>query len=146
MKLLVIQLCLTLCDPVDPGLLCPWNSSGKNTGVGSHPLLQGIFLTRGSNPGLLHCRQIFDCQSHQESPRALTKTPANSHLQTQCHGSHPFLPWSVSPGDSGFCVSLSLPLMWMPGWINMAGPLAPTAPLLIPVAPAVHTLRLDCLS
>ena len=40
-------------------LLCRWNSSGKNTGVDSHSLLQGIFLTQGSNPGLLHCRQIL---------------------------------------------------------------------------------------
>ena len=39
-------------------LLCPWNSSGKNTGVGCHSLLQGIFLTQGSNPSLLQCRQI----------------------------------------------------------------------------------------
>ena len=37
-------------------LLCPWNSPGKNTGVGSHSLLQGIFLTQGSKPGLLYCR------------------------------------------------------------------------------------------
>ena len=35
----------------------PWDSPGKNTGVGCHFLLQGIFLTQGSNPGLLHCRQ-----------------------------------------------------------------------------------------
>ena len=34
-------------------LLCPWDSSGKNTGVGCHALLQGIFLTQGSNPRLL---------------------------------------------------------------------------------------------
>ena len=40
-------------------LFCPWNSPGKNTGVGYHSLLQGIFLTQGSNPGLLHCRQII---------------------------------------------------------------------------------------
>ena len=38
-------------------LLSPWNSPGKNTGVGCHFLLQGIFPTQGSNPGLLHCRQ-----------------------------------------------------------------------------------------
>ena len=49
----VAQSCLTLCDPVDPRLLCPWNSSGKNTGVGSHSLLQGIFPNQGLNPGLL---------------------------------------------------------------------------------------------
>ena len=40
-------------------LFCPWNSPGKNTGVGSHSLLQGIFLTWESNPGLQHCRQIL---------------------------------------------------------------------------------------
>ena len=34
----------------------PWNSPGHNTGVGGRSLLQGIFLTQGSNPGLLHCR------------------------------------------------------------------------------------------
>ena len=39
--------------------LCPWNSPGKNTGMGCHSLLQGIFLTQGLNPGLLHCRQMF---------------------------------------------------------------------------------------
>ena len=32
---------------------------GKNTGVGCYALLQGIFPTQGSNPGLLHCRQIL---------------------------------------------------------------------------------------
>ena len=38
-------------------LLCPWDFPGKNTGVGSHLLLQGIFPTQGLNLGLLHCRQ-----------------------------------------------------------------------------------------
>ena len=40
-------------------LLCPWNSPGQNTGEGCHFLLQGIFPTQGSKPGLLHCRQIL---------------------------------------------------------------------------------------
>ena len=40
-------------------LYSPWNSSGHNTGVGSHFLLQAIFPTQGSNPGLLHCRWIL---------------------------------------------------------------------------------------
>jgi len=40
-------------------LLCPWNAPGKNTGVSCHSLLQTIFLTQGSNPGLLHCRQTI---------------------------------------------------------------------------------------
>ena len=46
-------------------LLCPWNSPGKNTGVGCHFLLQGIFLTQRSNPGLLHYRQILYYLNHQ---------------------------------------------------------------------------------
>ena len=69
-KVLVTQLCPALCDPMEStGLLCPWNSSGKNTGVSSHSLHQGIFLTQGSNLGFLHCRQILYHLSHQESPK-----------------------------------------------------------------------------
>ena len=49
-------------------LLCPWHFPGKNTGVGFHFLLQRIFPTQGSNPCLLHCRQILSCLSHQGSP------------------------------------------------------------------------------
>ena len=48
-------------------LLCLWNSPGKHTGVGCHALLQGIFLTQGSNPGLLYCRQILYQLSHRGS-------------------------------------------------------------------------------
>ena len=68
---LVSQLCPTLCDPMDcrspARLLCPWNSPGKNIGVGSHSLLQEIFPTQGSNLGLLHYRQILYHLSHQGS-------------------------------------------------------------------------------
>ena len=59
MKVKVGQLCPTLCDP------------GQNTGMGSLSLLQGIFPPQGSNPGLLHCRQILYQLSHQRSPRIL---------------------------------------------------------------------------
>ena len=44
---------------------------GQNTGMGSLSLLQGIFPTQGSNPGLPHCRQILYQLSHQGSPRRL---------------------------------------------------------------------------
>ena len=44
--------------------LCPWNSPGKNTGVGCHSFLQGIFQTQGLNLGLLHCRRILYHLSH----------------------------------------------------------------------------------
>ena len=46
--------------------ILPWDFPGKNTRVGSHSLLQGIFLTQGSNPDLLHCRQILYCLRHQK--------------------------------------------------------------------------------
>ena len=49
----------------------PWNSPGWNTGVGSLSLLQGIFPTQGSNPGLPHGRWILHQLSHKESPRIL---------------------------------------------------------------------------
>ena len=80
------QLCPTLCDPTWPhvtpqrlptlcdpmwqhaGLLCLWNSPGKNTGVGSHFLLQGNFPTQGLNLDLLLHRQILYLLSHQGSP------------------------------------------------------------------------------
>ena len=69
-KVLVAQSRLTLqphgLQPTR--LLGPRDSPGKNTGVGSHSLLQGIFLTQGSNLGLLNCRQILYHLSHQGSP------------------------------------------------------------------------------
>ena len=40
-------------------LLCPWDSRDKNSGVGCHFLLQGIFWTQELNPDLLHCRQML---------------------------------------------------------------------------------------
>ena len=59
---LVPQSCPTLCDPMDdspPGSSVHGESPSKNTRVRCHALLlQGIFPTQGSNPGLPHCRQI----------------------------------------------------------------------------------------
>ena len=66
MLCLVAQLCPTLCNPMDC-MYSPWNSPGKNTGVGSLSLLQGIFLTQESNWGLLHCRRILYQLSYQGS-------------------------------------------------------------------------------
>ena len=56
-------------------LLGPWDAPGKNTGVGSHSRLQGIFLTQGLNLGLLHCRQILYhlSQNLHFSPNQKTK-------------------------------------------------------------------------
>ena len=55
------------------GLYSPWNSPGQNTGVDSHSLLQGIFPTQGSNPDLLHYRQILFQLSHKGSTRILER-------------------------------------------------------------------------
>ena len=67
----VTQSCPTLFNPVNyslPGSSVHGDSLGKNTGVGCHALLQGIFPTQGSNPGLVHCIQILYRLSHQGSP------------------------------------------------------------------------------
>ena len=64
------QSCLILCDPMDcspPGFSVHGDSLGKKTVVACHTLLQWIFLTQGSNPGLPHCRWILYCLSHQGS-------------------------------------------------------------------------------
>ena len=71
---LVGQSCPTLCDPMDCSLLgssVHGDSPRKNTGVGNCSPLQGMFPTQGSNPGLLHCKQILYQLSHQENPRIL---------------------------------------------------------------------------
>ena len=72
----VPRLCPTLCDPMDcsPRLLCPWDSPGKNTAVGCHALLQGIFPTQRSNPHLL-------CLLHwQAGSLPHLRSPNTTHL------------------------------------------------------------------
>ena len=71
---LVTWSCPTLCDLMDcspPGSSVHGDSPGKSTGVGCRALLQGIFPTRRSNPGLLYCRWILYCLSHRGSLRAI---------------------------------------------------------------------------
>ena len=68
------QPCQTLCDPMDCSL--PGSSVygvsqclGKNTGVGCHSLLQGVFPDQGSNPRFLHSRQILYHYHQLGSPK-----------------------------------------------------------------------------
>ena len=69
---LVAQSCLTLGDPMDyTGSSVHGDSPGKNTGVGCHSLLQGIFPTQRMNSGLPHCRWILYHLSQKGSPRIL---------------------------------------------------------------------------
>ena len=56
-------------DSLWPHGLQPTRHSDKNTGVGCHAFLQGIFPTQGSNPGLPHCRQILYYLNHEGSSR-----------------------------------------------------------------------------
>ena len=65
-----VQLFVT---PWTTRLLRPWDSPGRNTGVGCHFLLQEIFPTQKLNKGLLHCRQILYQVSHQRSPLGLER-------------------------------------------------------------------------
>ena len=63
----IAQSCPTLCNPMNYslwGFSVHGDSPSKNTGVGCHALLQGIFLIQGSNPGLPDCRQILYHVSH----------------------------------------------------------------------------------
>ena len=69
------------CSP--PGFSVHGNSPGKNTGVGCHSLLQGIFLIQGSNLGLLHCRQIFTVWATRESRISnWNDTPTNNNFSS----------------------------------------------------------------
>ena len=62
------------------GLYSPWNSLGQTTGVGSHSLLQRIFPTQGSNPGLMHCRLILYQLSHRGRPGILKWVRSNQSI------------------------------------------------------------------
>ena len=68
----LVAVSLTLWEPIDcspPGSSVHGDSPGKSTGVGCHALLQVILPTRGSNPGLPHCRWILNCLNYQRSSR-----------------------------------------------------------------------------
>ena len=69
-KVLVAQACPTLCNSMDCSHQAPLSIElySQEHWSGLHLLLQEIFLTQESNPGLPHCRQILYCLSHQGSP------------------------------------------------------------------------------
>ena len=94
-------------------LYSPWDFPGKNTGVSSLSLLQRIFPTQGSNPGLPHCRQIVFRLSHKASicPRI-----SPEHLLRQ-YSAECCMAWER--GSSGvcfmynFCLFISFWLHWV---------------------------------
>ena len=85
-------------------LLCPWNSSGKNTGVDCHFLLQGIFPTQGWNPCLLHLLH-WQADSLPSKPpgkppfsKALAKTKSAWHQASVALMRCCVVGWSCWPG------------------------------------------------
>ena len=101
------QSCPTLCDPVDcspPGSSVHGDSPAKNTGLGCHALLQGIFPTQGLNPDLLQCRQILYWLSHQGSSRILEwvaypfskgSSPPRNWTRVSCIAGRFFTSWAT---------------------------------------------------
>ena len=99
------------------GLYKPWNSPCQNTRVGSHSLLQGIFPTQGSNPGLPHYRWILSQLGHKGSPRILewvvypfSSTSSRPRNQTgvSCIAGEFFTNWTMSHVYSSAGVSKNL--------------------------------------
>ena len=76
------------------GLYSSWNSLGQNIGVGSPSLLQGIFPTQGSNPGLPHCRRILYQLSHKGSPKKTEGQRINA-FKLWCWRRLLRLPWTA---------------------------------------------------
>ena len=94
-------------------LLCPWDSPGKNTGVGCHALLQGILLTQGSNPGVLHCRQILYHLSHQGTHLFIICLCLSVYLSV-CLSIYPWREWKiVKKKNQEFPDSPGLVLEWV---------------------------------
>ena len=83
------------------GLYSPWNSPGRNTGVGCLLLLQGIFLTQGLNSGVLYCRQILYQLSHKRSPEKSVWGRRKMHISgsftSTSLGGSPVLDYSEGP-------------------------------------------------
>ena len=114
------------------GLYSPLNSPGHNTGVGFLSLLQGIFPTQGSNPGLLYCRWILYQLSHKESPRILEwvaypfsrgSSPPRNQTRVSCIASGFFTNWAMreAHADSQIRAQFSITLGLVPHWTIQAG-------------------------
>ena len=106
-------------------VLCWWNFPGKNTGVGCHFLLQGIFPTPGSNPGLWHCRRILYHLSQMLVATHNGKRANNTHFFTICARNRTsFLPglvlWCLL-ADPGISKGRALGLV-LKGRIRLARP------------------------
>ena len=125
---LVAQSRPTLWHSMDcslPGSSVHGDSPGKNTGMGCHAFLQGIFSTQGSNPSLPHCRRILYCLSCQVSPFKVYIYKQhwwalNSFCSTR-HHHHPNRPIANESCQYTFILCpLSLGRGWVLGWTSFA--------------------------
>ena len=114
-------------------LLCPWGFSRQEYRMGWHALLHGIFSTQGSNPGVLHFRQILYQLSHKGSPRILewvayplsreTSQPRNPTGVSSIAGRF-FISWATQEAQRG-CVTHSNGGHWF-----ILGPRPPSGSLI----------------
>ena len=118
MKVQFAQSCPTLCDLMGyypTSLLCPSNSPGKNPGVGSHSLLQGIFLSQGLNPGLPYCRQGILLQMQGTQVQFLVWRDSMCHRATKPMWHHY---WAHALGPASCLLSRRTPTtephVWRP--------------------------------
>ena len=119
---LVAKLCPALVTPWTVACqgFCLWDSLGKSTGVGCHFLLQGIFPTQESNPGLLHCRKILYQLSHNGTPRILEwvahpfssrSSPPRNRTRVSCIAGGLFTNWAIREAHN---ISVKAPKFLMP--------------------------------
>ena len=110
-KVIVAQLCPTLCDPqtVARWLLCPWDFLGKNTGVDCHSLLQGIFLTRDQTQVSCIAGRFFPIWATREVQNI---TKCIRYLVAAVLG---FLCYGAAPNS--VLNSSLLHSLWLPFWI-----------------------------
>ena len=114
-------------------LYSPWNSLGQNTGMSRCSLLQGIFPTQGSNPGLPHCGWILYQLSHKERPRILEwvaytfsreSSQPRSRTGVSCIAGRFFTNWAIREARVWSCkyvLSSILSLIYLPPrWESIA--------------------------
>ena len=107
-----------ISDSLQPHVLySPQNSPGQNTGADSHSLLQGIFPTQGSNPGLPHCRQILYQLSHQGSPQLFLVVSGLIHFISSLTWNMGWATWKLEKEMA----TLSSILAWEIPWTEVPG-------------------------
>ena len=124
-------------DCCPPGSSVHGDSSEKNTGVGCHAFLQGIFPTQGLNPGLPHCRWILYHLSYQGSPRILEwvafpfsreSSQLRSQTRVSCISGGFFTSWATREAtDRSQYGAITAPHTW---WMIVG-----STPFSIPVTP-----------